>query len=368
MTADVEAVVIGAGVVGLAVSRALAQSGRETLNLESAGQFGTETSSRNSEVIHAGIYYPAGSLKARLCVAGRDRLYDYCASRGVEHRRLGKLIVASEAPQVETLRALQARALGNGVDNLRWLDTAEALALEPALRVVAALHSPSTGIIDSHGLMLSYLGEAEAAGAMLSLRSPVLGGALDDGGFTLEVGGEAPMRLGCRYLVNAAGLEAQAIAGRLAGFDPARIPPRHLAKGNYFVLAGRAPFRRLIYPVPEPGGLGVHLTLDLAGSARFGPDVEWIERIGYDVDPRRAEVFYSAVRRYWPDLPDGALLPGYAGIRSKVKLPGATTEDFLVQGPVQHGVQRLVNLFGIESPGLTASLALGDMAVEMLNS
>jgi L-2-hydroxyglutarate oxidase LhgO len=368
MTASVEAVVIGAGVVGLAVARALAQSGRETLILESAGQFGSETSSRNSEVIHAGIYYPAGSLKARLCVAGRDRLYDYCASRGVEHRRLGKLIVASEPAQVETLRSLRARALGNGVDDLRWLETAGALALEPALRVVAALHSPSTGIIDSHGLMLSYLGEAEAAGAMLALRSPVLGGALDDGGFTLEVGGEMPMRLGCRYLVNAAGLGAQAIAGRLAGFDPARIPPRHLAKGNYFVLAGRAPFRRLIYPVPEPGGLGVHLTLDLAGSARFGPDVEWIERIGYDVDPGRAEVFYGAVRRYWPGLPDGALLPGYAGIRTKVKLPGATAEDFLVQGPVQHGVRRLVNLFGIESPGLTASLALADMVVEALDS
>jgi L-2-hydroxyglutarate oxidase LhgO len=366
MSESVEAVVIGAGAVGLAIARALAQAGRETLILEAAGQFGSETSSRNSEVIHAGIYYPAGSLKARLCVAGRDRLYAHCATRGIEHRRIGKLIVASEAAQVATLHALQARALGNGVGDLRWLGAAEALALEPALLVAAALHSPSTGIIDSHGLMLSYLGEAEAAGAMLALKSPVLGGALQDDGFALEVGGAAPMRLDCRYLVNAAGLEAQAIAARLAGFDPARIPPRHLAKGNYFVLAGKAPFRHLIYPVPEPGGLGVHLTLDLAGSARFGPDVEWIERVDYDVDPRRAEVFYGAVRRYWPGLPDGALLPGYAGIRTKVKLPGAATEDFLVQGPTQHGVPRLVNLFGIESPGLTASLALADLVVEEL--
>jgi L-2-hydroxyglutarate oxidase LhgO len=368
MSESVEAVVIGAGVVGLAVGRALAQAGRETLILEATEQFGSETSSRNSEVIHAGIYYPAGSLKARLCVAGRERLYDYCASHGVEHRRLGKLIVASEPAQVETLRALQARALGNGVDDLRWLSPPDALALEPELSVVAALLSPSTGIIDSHGLMLSYLGEAEAAGAMLALKSPVLSGLVGNDGFALEVGGAQPMRLGCRYLVNAAGLEAQAITGRLTGFDRERIPQRMLAKGNYYVLARKCPFHRLIYPVPEPGGLGVHLTLDLAGAARFGPDVEWIDRIDYDVDPRRADRFYGAVRRYWPGLPDGALQPGYAGIRTKVKMPGATSEDFVVQGPEQHGVPGLVNLFGIESPGLTASLALADMVVEMLGA
>jgi L-2-hydroxyglutarate oxidase LhgO len=367
MTESVEAVVVGAGVTGLAVGRALALAGRETLILESADRIGNETSSRNSEVIHAGIYYPAASLKARLCVAGRKRLYHYCGARGIDHRALGKLIVASEEAQIPALRNLQARAAMNGVDDLRWLDGAAVRGIEPDINAVAALLSPSTGIIDSHALMLSYLGEAESAGAILVLKSPVGSGAILDDGFEIEVGGAAPLRLRCRYLVNAAGLDAQAVTGRLDGFDPTHIPARHLAKGNYFVLAGRAPFRHLIYPVPEAGGLGVHLTLDLAGRARFGPDVEWIDQVDYRVDPRRADVFYAAIRRYWPGLPDGGLLPGYAGIRPKLQGPGGVAEDFLVQGPALHGIPRLVNLFGIESPGLTASLALADLVVEELD-
>jgi L-2-hydroxyglutarate oxidase LhgO len=367
MTEGVEAVVIGAGVVGLAIARALAQAGRETLILESADTIGSEISSRNSEVIHAGIYYPTGSLKARLCVAGRNRLYDYCRDHGIEHARLGKLIVASREEQLAGLKALQAKAVANGVADLVWLDARAVRVLEPELEPVAALLSPSTGIIDSHGLMLSFLGEAEAAGCMLALKSPVLGGRLEANNFSLEVGGEAPMTLHCRYLVNAAGLEAQAVARALQGFDPTQVPPRHLAKGNYFVLGPRAPFRHLIYPMPEAAGLGVHLTLDLAGRARFGPDVEWIEEIDYRVEPARGACFYEAIRRYWPGLPDGALSPGYAGIRPKLQGPGGAVEDFFMQGPAQHGVPRLMNLFGIESPGLTASLAIAELVVREIN-
>jgi L-2-hydroxyglutarate oxidase LhgO len=359
-------VVIGAGVVGLAIARALATAGRETLILEAADHMGSETSSRSSEVIHAGIYYPAGSLKARLCVSGRARLYSYCAEHGVEHRRLGKLIVASRESQIPALHELRARAAANGVDDLAWLDQAAVTALEPALDAVAALLSPSTGIIDSHGLMLAFLGDAEAAGAVLALCSPFAGGRVEPAGFHIDVGGAAPMSLHCRHLVNAAGLGAQAVARSLQGLDPALVPERHLAKGNYFVLASSAPFRHLIYPVPEPGGSGVHLTLDLAGRARFGPDVEWIDDIDYRVDPARAGRFYAAIRGYWPDLPDGALAPGYAGIRPKLRGPGGPPEDFLLQGPAAHRVPRLVNLFGIESPGLTASLAIADIVAREL--
>ena len=366
MTETVEAVVIGAGVVGLAIARALAIAGRETLILEAASSFGSEISSRNSEVIHAGLYYPTGSLKARLCLAGRDQLYAYCASRGVAHARLGKLIVASEPAQVPVLQNIQALAAANGVTDLIWLDAAANRALEPALNARATLLSPSTGIVDSHGLMLSYLGEAESHGAALALNSPVRGGAVKEDGFLLDVGGPAPMRLGCRYLVNAAGLGAQRFGRAMAGFDPAQVPRLYLAKGNYFVLAGRAPFERLVYPVPEGGGLGVHLTLDLAGRARFGPDVEWVERIDYGVDPDRANSFYGAIRRYWPGLADGALMPGYAGIRPKIYGAGDPALDFLVQGPQHHGLDRLVNLFGIESPGLTSSLALADLVLAEL--
>ena len=366
MTESVEAIVVGAGVIGLAVARALALAGRETLILEAVEGFGSEISSRNSEVIHGGLYYTTGSLKARLCLAGRDRLYDYCASRGIAHRRLGKLVVASEPGQIDVLKNIQKLALANGVVDLEWLGGNAAQTMEPALNASAALFSPSTGIVDSHGLMLSYLGEAESRGAMLALNSPVQGGAIEDGGFLIEVGGKTPMQLRCRYLVNAAGLGAQRLAQALTGFDPMHIPPLHLAKGNYFVLAGRVPFERLVYPVPENGGLGVHLTLDLAGRARFGPDVEWIDRPDYRVEPSRSAGFYAAIRRYWPGLPDEALLPGYAGIRPKVSGPGEAALDFIVQGRAEHGIQGLVNLFGIESPGLTASLALADLVTREL--
>ena len=364
---SVEAVVIGAGVVGLAVARSLALAGRETLILEAGDSFGAEISSRNSEVIHAGLYYPTGSLKARLCLAGRDRLYDYCVSHGIAHKRLGKLIVASEPAQIAVLKSIQDLAVANGVDDLEWLGANAVDALEPALYATAALLSPSTGIVDSHGLMLSFLGEAESRGAALALKSPVRGGTIADDGFLLDVGGPDPMQLHCRYLVNAAGLGAQQFAHSLAGFNAALVPALHLAKGNYFVLAARAPFERLIYPVPEGGGLGVHLTLDLAGRARFGPDVEWVDQLDYRVDPARSAVFYAAIRRYWPGLPDAALLPGYAGIRPKIHGPGSSAADFLVQGRSRHGIKGLVNLFGIESPGLTASLALADLVASEID-
>jgi L-2-hydroxyglutarate oxidase LhgO len=366
MTADVDCVVVGAGVVGLAIARALALAGREVVILEATTTIGSETSSRNSEVIHAGLYYPPGSLKACLCLAGRRRLYDYCASRGIAHQRVEKLVVATAEDQLPGLSRLQQTARANGVDDLEPLDAAAARRLEPALRCVAALRSPSTGIIDSHGLMLSLLGEAEAAGAMLALNSPVLGGGVAEHGFTLDVGGTEPMRLSCRRLVNAAGLHAQDLARRLDGLPPDTIPPLFLAKGNYFTLAGRSPFRRLIYPIPEAAGLGIHLGLDLAGQARFGPDVEWVDRIDYGVDPSRATRFYAAIRRYYPDLADDALLPGYAGVRPKQQGPGDPAADFVIQGADRHGIAGLVNLYGIESPGLTSALAIGDLVASRL--
>jgi L-2-hydroxyglutarate oxidase LhgO len=360
----VECVVIGAGAVGLAVARALALQGREVVILEAEDAIGTHTSSRNSEVIHAGIYYPKDSLKARSCVAGKERLYRYCVERGIPHRRSGKLIVATDQAQTGELQAIQRKAHANGVTDVVWMSREQALALEPELRCVAALYSPSTGIIDSHALMLAYLGDAETAGAMLALKSPLLRAAVRNGGFELHVAGAETIR--CALLVNAAGLTAPSVAKRIEGYPAALAPREFYAKGNYYSLARRAPFSRLIYPVPEPGGLGVHITLDLAGQARFGPDVEWIERIDYSVDPRRSERFYAAIRRYWPGLPEGALAPGYAGIRPKTAGPDEPAPDFIVQGPPQHGIPGLVQLFGIESPGLTASLALADTVAASL--
>ena len=357
----VECVVIGAGVVGIAVARALALAGREVLVLDAAEGIGTETSSRNSEVIHAGIYYAAGSLMARLCVQGKWQLYAFCRSRGVPHRNCGKLIVATSAEEDGKLDAIRARAAANGVDDLRRLSAAEARALEPNLACTSALLSPSTGIVDSHAYMLALQGEAEAAGALFAFHSPVLSGAAEDGGIVLEVGGADPVRLHAALVVNAAGLHAPALAARIDGMPAAHIPTPFYAKGNYFTLTGRSPFTRLIYPVPVPGGLGVHLTIDLGGQARFGPDVEWIDGLDYRVDPARADVFYAAVRRYWPALRDGALQPGYAGIRPKIVPPGAPGQDFVVQTPDAHGVGGLINLFGIESPGLTAAIALADL-------
>jgi len=364
----VDAVVVGAGAVGLAVARELALRGRETIVLEATTGIGNGTSSRNSEVIHAGLYDAPTSLKARLCVAGRRLLYPYCEARGVGHRRCGKLVVAATPAQVELLGAIERRALGNGVEGLRWLSGAEARDLEPALQGEAALLSTATGIIDSHALMLAYLGDLENAGGALVVRSPLESAVTRGDGFVLRVGGDAPLEIEAGVLVNAAGLHAQEIARRIDGLDPARIPRAWFAKGNYYALAGRSPFTRLIYPVPEPGGLGVHLTLDLAGQARFGPDVEWLDvdspdAIDYSVDPARSAAFYAAIRRYWPALQDGTLAPAYSGVRPKLQGPGAPPSDFVLQGPEAHGVAGLVNLFGIESPGLTASLAIaGEVA------
>jgi L-2-hydroxyglutarate oxidase LhgO len=356
----VDALVIGAGVVGLAVGRALALRGLETIVLERESSIGTGTSSRNSEVIHAGIYYPTGSLKAQLCVRGKELLYAYCADKGIAHRRCGKLIVATSAEQGPVLEQLQATGRDNGVEGLRLLTGAQARALEPPLACEAALLSESTGIVDSHAYMLALLGDLESAGGALAYGAIVAGGRCSEGGLVLDVRGDTPMEIEAGLVVNCAGLQAQEIAQRLDGMPAGRIPPLHRAKGNYYSLSGRSPFSRLIYPVPEPGGLGVHLTLDLGGQARFGPDVEWVDALDYRVDPARAASFYASIRRYWPGLPDGALQPAYAGIRPKLSGPGEPAADFVIQTPAEHGVRGLVNLFGIESPGLTAALAIGE--------
>lgn len=363
----IECVVIGAGVVGLAAARALAQSGREVLVLEAADGIGTGTSSRNSEVIHAGIYYPAGSLKARFCVQGKHMLYNYCQERGIPHSRLGKLIVAATPAEAPVLHSIRAKAEINGVSDLELLSGEEARRLEPALNAAAALLSPSTGIVDSHALMLSLQGDIEHAGGAVVFHARVEGATAQPGHFVLQVGGAEPMELACEVLVNAVGLHAPEVARRIGGVPPETIPTAHLCKGSYYSLQGRAPFGRLIYPVPEAAGLGVHLTLDLGGQARFGPDVQWVEREEYDVDLARADGFYAAIRRYWPALPDGALLPGYAGIRPKISGPGEPAADFVVAGPAQHGVGGLVHLFGIESPGLTASMALAGHVEGLVN-
>lgn len=368
MTERVECAVIGAGVIGLAVARRLARAGIEVVILERAEAIGTETSSRNSEIVHAGIYYPKDSLKALTCVAGKRALYDYCAARGIEHRRCGKIIVATDDSQVGELAAIEARAAANGVGDLSWLTPSEVAGMEPAVHCVAALHSPSTGIVDSHALMLSFQGEAEERGAMIAYHAPVAGGRVEDDCIVVDVGGATPMTLKAERLVNAAGIWAPAIARTIDGLDPASVPRDYLCKGNYYTLAGKSPFTRPVYPVPEKAGLGVHVTVDLAGQARFGPDVEWIDSIDYDVDPARADAFYAAIRRYWPGLPDGAIQAGYAGIRPKLQAPGEPAADFVVQGPSAHGIDGLVNLYGIESPGLTAALALADLVAEILSA
>jgi L-2-hydroxyglutarate oxidase LhgO len=356
----IDCLVVGAGALGLAAARALACSGREVIIVERESAIGSGVSSRNSEVIHAGIYYPTGLDKTRLCIDGKAMLYDFCRDYSVPHKRCGKLLVATSEREMGKLAAIKAQAEANGVMDLVWLSGAEARALEPGLVAEQALLSPSTGIIDSHAFMLALHGDAERHAAMVALETPVVGGGVDPRGLIIETGGANPSRIGAKLVVNAAGLRAQGVARSISQMPRDRIPALHLAKGNYFSLAMRSPFSRLIYPMPAEGGLGVHLTLDLAGRARFGPDVEWIEAIDYAVDPKRAESFYAAIRTYWPELPDGSLQPDYSGIRPKIARPGGSNTDFVIQTEKDHGVAGLINLFGIESPGLTASLAIAE--------
>ena len=368
---QVDCVVLGAGVVGLAVARALALEGREVVVLEAASSIGTGTSSRNSEVIHAGIYYPQGSLKASLCVLGRKMLYDYCEARGIGHGRCGKLLVATSEAQVGKLQGIIDKAAANGVHDLVLLSREQAKALEPQLECVAAVHSPSTGIVDSHALMLALQGDLENAGGVVVFNTPLA--SADCSGKSIHLTAGDGTQLRASTVVNAAGLYAPALARQFAGLDPRFVPASHYAKGNYFTLAGRSPFSRLIYPVPEAAGLGVHLTIDLGGQAKFGPDVQWVDSPDdLLVDPARGDGFYAEVRKYWPALPDCALQAGYAGIRPKISGPGQPAADFVIQGAQVsagregHGIEGLVNLFGIESPGLTSSLAIGAYVGEML--
>jgi L-2-hydroxyglutarate oxidase LhgO len=368
----VDAIVIGAGAVGLAVARALARSGRETVVVEGQPAIGQGVSSRNSEVIHAGLYYAPGSLKASLCVRGKDLLYELCASHGVNHRRCGKLVVAMNPAEAQALRTLESRALANGVP-VRMLDGAQARALEPALSpdCVAALLSTSTGIVDSHGFMLALQGDFEAAGGMVALGSTARSAALGRGGAPHVLRMADGTEVAATAIVNSASLHACALARRFEGLAPEHVPVDYFAKGNYYMLSGRAPFSRLIYPAPTDAWLGVHLTLDLGGQAKFGPDLEWLDigdadDIDYRVDPRRAEGFYEKVRHYWPGLADGALQPSYSGVRPKIHGPGEAAPDFRIDGPALHGVPGLVNLFGIESPGLTSSLAIAEHVATLL--
>lgn len=359
-----DCVVIGAGVVGLAIARQLAMAGREVMLCEAEGQIGQHCSSRNSEVIHAGLYYPSGSLKARLCVQGRDLLYRYCAERRIPHQRIGKLLLANTAADLPRLQDIASRAATNGVHDLQWLDAAAIRALEPALSAYAALLSPSTGIIDSHALLQALLADAEAHGAQLACHSPLNRGRVLADGMELEIAG---ITIKARSVINAAGAWAAAVASSIEGVPRETIPTAHYARGVYFSLSGRSPFSRLIYPLPEAGGLGCHLTLDLAGQARFGPDVEWIDGVDYQLDPARAAAFYHSIRQWWPQLADGALQPGYAGVRPKLAGPGEPDADFVIQGPAEHGVTGLINLYGIESPGLTSCLALAEAVTAMAN-
>ena len=365
MVSSVECVVVGAGVIGLAVARALAVAGRDVLVLDKNQQIGMETSSRNSEVIHAGIYYAQDSFKARLCVEGRDKLYRFCASHGVAHKKTGKLIVASDKAQLAALHDIYQRGFANGVSDLQVISAAEAHSMEPALSCAGAVYSPSTGIIDAHEYILALQGEAEAHGAQIVLRTEVQNIDTAPNGFTLSLGGSE--KLNCNMLVNCGGLHAVALAHKISGLSAQFIPEAKFAKGNYFKLMQRSPFTRLIYPVPQPGGLGIHITHDLHGAARFGPDVEWIDNLDYTVATARADAFYEAVRSYWPALPDDALQADYAGIRPKIEIDGVLQNDFMISAAQQHGVAGLINLFGIESPGLTASLAIGNKVAALLS-
>ena len=357
---EVDCVVIGAGVIGLAVARALAHDGRTVFILERERHIGMHMSSRNSEVIHAGIYYEPGSLKARTCVSGRELLYRYCGERAIAHRRCGKLIVATSEPQLKRLHAIESNARANGVSDLEWMSGAQARHLEPLLSCEAALSSPSTGIIDSHAFLLALLADAESRGAEIAYGATVTTLRPTRSGTEISIKSEPLPVLRAQTVVNCAGLDAHRVASSIEGFAAEHIPAVRFAKGSYFALSGAAPFDRLIYPVPEQGGLGIHMTIDLAGQARFGPDVEWVSDVNYAVDSARSEKFYGAIRQYWPKLADGRLTPAYSGIRPKLSGPGEAVVDFCVSGPADHGVAGIVNLFGMESPGLTASLALGE--------
>lgn len=369
MTPDVDCVVLGAGVIGLACARELAMHGRGVLVVEAQATPGTGISSRNSEVIHAGIYYPENSLKARLCMQGKALLYNYCTERGIAHQRPGKWIVATHDAQLPVLEALAGQASRNGVHDLAWLTREQARTLEPELHCVAALSSPSTGIVDSHALMQALQADAEANEAQFVFNTPFLKGEITRSGlFDLYFGGNEPAQITARSVINATGLAAPLIAGKMLGVSPKHIPTAYYCKGSYFSLAGKAPFSRLVYPMPDTAGLGVHLTLDLAGQARFGPDTQWVDHPDYSLDETRAALFEPAIRRYWPGLPDNALLPGYTGIRPKIVDAGQPAADFLIAGPGTHGISQLVNLFGIESPGLTASLAIARMVRHTLAS
>lgn len=360
----IEAVVVGAGVIGLSVARALAMRGLEVLVLEREAGIGQGISARNSEVIHAGLYYPPGSLKARLCAEGRRALYHYCAERGVPHRRCGKLVVATTPDEEAAVQRLYKQAQANTVEDIALIGATRLKTLEPHVQGTSALLSGATGIVDSHALMLSLQGDAEANGAIVQLRAPLTEAVLGST-ITLRTGGAEPAEIETGLLINAAGLDAWDVSARLHGLDAKTIPPRHLAKGSYYALGKRAPFSHLIYPVPMARGLGIHLTFDLGGEARFGPDVEWVDRIDYGVDPKRADAFYAAIRRYWPGLPDGALVPAYAGIRPRTTGPGKAPGDFVIQGPAATGHKGYVALYGIDSPGLTACLSIGDYVADL---
>ena len=361
----VECIVVGAGVVGIAVARALASRGREVVVLECENHIGTGVSSRNSGVIHAGIYYPNDSLKARVCVQGKHALYRFCREHGVAHERIGKLIVATDAVQLPALRELRERACGNGVDDLEYLAPEAVAELEPAVRCAGALLSPSTGIVDVHDYMLALQGDAEHHGAMFALGTEFVRASVHPDGLHVRAGGSEPMELGCTLLVNCAGLGAQSVAAGIEGLDPVTIPRLYPAKGNYFQLVGACPFRHLIYPMPDAAWLGVHVGLDLAGRCKFGPDLHWVDTLDYDVDRSQSDAFYASIRRYWPDLPDGGLEPDYTGIRPKIYAKGEPARDFYVQSAEEHGVAGLINLYGIESPGLTSSIAIGDLVAEL---
>ena len=358
--------VIGGGVIGFAIARALALAGRDVIVLEAERAPGMHASSRNSEVLHAGFHYPPGSLKARLCASGRRALHAFAKAKGIAHRRLGKLVVATSEAEIPTLQGYAAQGAANGVEGLSMLSAGQARDLEPQVRCVAALWSEETGIIDSHGLLRAFRADAESHGAATALSSPVLGGRILSDGIELNVGGESSSRLRCAAVVNAAGLGAQAVSRSIEGVPLGTIPPCYYARGHYFVLSGASPFRHLVYPVAVGGGLGIHVTLDLEGHARFGPDVEWIDGIDYSFDESRAPQFAAAIRRYWPALPEARLQPGYTGIRAKLGPAGSAAQDFLIQGPREHDVPGFVALYGIESPGLTASLAIADCVVHLL--